>query len=50
VLVAIVEQNSGPGGSIHACQTCVDRERLLPVKEHPPGSLGGLHYWMRAAR
>lgn len=43
-LVGIIEQNSGPGGSVHACGGCRRAHRILTVEEHPPGSLGGVRY------
>jgi hypothetical protein len=49
-LVGIIEQNSGPGGSIHACPRCMNRCGIVPVEEWPPGWRGGVCYRPRAAR
>lgn len=41
-LVAVVEQNSGPGWHTYACGQCLEEQRLIPFDEHPPESMGGL--------
>lgn len=35
VLVSAIEQGSGPGIPIYACQPCVDRHKVVPFAELP---------------
>lgn len=35
VLVSAIEQGSGPGIPIYACQPCVDRHEVVPFAELP---------------
>lgn len=35
VLVSAIEQGSGPGIPIYACQPCVDRHEVVPFADAP---------------
>ncbi|MFE2020145.1 hypothetical protein ACFW9O_19130 [Streptomyces sp. NPDC059499] len=35
VLVRIIEQGSGPGAGLYACEPCRGQHHLVPVAEHP---------------
>jgi hypothetical protein len=42
--VGFVESGSGPGWCYYACELCVDEQRIVPLDEHPPDSLGTVRY------
>lgn len=39
VMVSAIEQGSGPGIPIYACQPCVDQHKVVPFAELPAGDV-----------
>lgn len=39
-LVGAIEQGSGPGIAVYACGRCIDRYGIVPLRDHPPESMG----------
>lgn len=37
VAVAVIEANSGPGGTVWSCAECVERYGIVPLDEQSPG-------------
>ncbi|MFJ1751231.1 hypothetical protein ACIOJD_34140 [Streptomyces sp. NPDC088116] len=40
IVVGVVHSASGPGRAMRACPSCRTARRLLPLADHPDGSLG----------
>lgn len=40
VSVGFVEQGSGGGWTYYACRGCLTEHDLVPLAEHPPGTVG----------
>ncbi|MFE6777985.1 hypothetical protein [Streptomyces sp. NPDC057702] len=36
IAVAVIEVNSGPGGTVWSCPDCVARHRIVPLAEQSP--------------
>ncbi|MFT2017802.1 hypothetical protein ACMA1D_18465 [Streptomyces sp. 796.1] len=37
IAVAVIEANSGPGGTVWSCAECVERYGIVPLDEQSPG-------------